>query len=104
MTRNIVEIFLGNNCSLNSVQFLLAPSLNVKLYYGANSDFRSINGRFLDTNFSKQVLPESVCVVVTIPAHIEDFIPLNLILYLRGNSQLFKVFKVTMFHYKVILI
>ena len=64
----------------------------------------SINGRSLDTIFSKQTLPESVYIVVYIPAYIENFIAMNLILYLRRNSQLFKVFRVLLFHYKVILI
>ena len=43
----------------------------------------SINGRSLDTIFSKQTLPESVYVVVYIPAYIENFIAMNLILHLR---------------------
>ena len=64
----------------------------------------SINGRSLDTIFSKQTLPESVFIVVYIPAYIENLIAMNLILYLRRNSQLFKVFRVLLFHYKVILI
>ena len=58
--QEIFEIILSNNCSSNSGQFLLAPSLNVKLYYGANSNSRGINGRSLDRNFSKQALPKSV--------------------------------------------
>ena len=62
-----------------------------------NSDLMRINGRSLDTNLSKETLPENVYVVVYIPAY-------NLILYLRGNSQLFKSFKVILFHYKDILI
>ena len=94
MGQEIAEINLSNNYCLNSGQFLLVPSLNVKLYYGANSDSRGINGRSLYTNFSKQTLPESVYVVVYIPAYIEDFVTINLILYLGGNSQLFKVFRV----------
>ena len=36
MAQEVFEIILSNNCSLNSGQFLLVPSLNVKLYYGAN--------------------------------------------------------------------
>ena len=72
--------------------------------YGANFDSRGINGRSLDTNSSKQALPKSVYVVVYIPTYIEDFVTMDLILDLRGNLQLFKVFRVTLFHYKVILI
>ena len=102
--QEIFEIILSNNCSSNSGQFLLAPSLNVKLYYGANSNSRGINGRSLDRNFSKQALPKSVHVVVYISGYIEDFVTMDLVLDLRGNSQLLKAFKVTLFHYKVILI
>ena len=50
----------------------------------------------------KQALPESVYVVVYIVTY--NFVSMNLILDLRGNSQLFKVFTVTLFHYKVILV
>ena len=102
--QEIFEIILSNNCFSNSGQFLLAPSLNVKLYYGANSNSRGINGRSLDRNFSKQALPKSVHVVVYISGYIEDFVTMDLVLDLRGNSQLLKAFKVTLFHYKVILI
>ena len=104
MPQEIFEIILSNNCSSNSGQFLLAPSLNVKLYYGANSNSRGINGRSLDRNFYKQALPKSVHVVVYISGYIEDFVTMDLVLDLRGNSQLLKAFKVTLFHYKVILI
>ena len=104
MPQEIFEIILSNNCSSNSGQFLLAPSLNIKLYYGANSNSRGINGRSLDRNFSKQALPKSVHVVVYISGYIEDFVTMDLVLDLRGNSQLLKAFKVTLFHYKVILI
>ena len=52
----------------------------------------------------KQALLESVYVVVYIVAYIENFVSMNLILDLRGNSQLFKVFRVTLFHYKVIFV
>ena len=95
---------LSNNCSLNSRQFLLVPFLNVKLYCGANSDSRGINGSSLKANVSKQALPKSVYVVVYIPAYIDDFVTSDSILDLRGNLQLFKVSRVTLFHYKVILI
>ena len=104
MAQEIFEIILSYNCSLNSGQFLLVPSLNVKFYHGANSDSRGINGRSLDTSVSKQALPKSVYVVVYIPAYTENIVTMDLILDLRGNLQLFKVFRVTLFHYKVILI
>ena len=52
----------------------------------------------------KQALPESVYLVVYIVAYIENFVSMNLILDLRGNSQLFKVFRVALFNYKVILV
>ena len=82
----------------------IGPSLNVKLNYGSNSDSRGIGDRSSNTNFSKQTLLESLYVVVYIPAYIEDFVIMNLILYLRGNPELFKVLRVILFHYKVILI
>ena len=53
-------------------------------------------------------MPESVYVIVSIPADIEDFVTLNLILDLimdlRGDLQVLTVFRVTLFHYKVVFI
>ena len=62
-----VETNLSHNYCLNSAQFLLVLSLNVKFYYRANSDSRGINGRYLDPKFFKQTKPESVYVAVYIP-------------------------------------
>ena len=61
-------------------------------------DAKSINSKSLDSNLSKQALPVSAYVVVSICAYIEGFVTL------RGNLQLFVVFKVTLFRYKVVLI
>ena len=53
-------------------------------------------------------MPESVYVIASIPADIEDFVTLNLILDLimdlRGDLQVLTVFRVTLFHYKVVFI
>lgn len=49
-------------------------------------------------------MPESIYAVVSVSAYIEGFVILNMILGLRGTLQLFTVFKVTLFHDKVILI
>ena len=99
------------NCRNNPTQQLFlefrtifACPLNFKLYYRVNSDSWGINGKSLDANFSKQTLPESVYLVFYIAANIEDFVTMNLILELRQNLQLFEVFRITWFDYKIILI
>ena len=79
-------------------------TLNFKLYFRVNADSWGINGKSLDTNFSKQTLPESVYLVFYIAANIEDFVTMNLILELRQNLQLFEAFRIIWFDYKVILI
>ena len=83
---------------------IFACPLNFKLYYRVNSDSWDINGKSLHTNFSKQTLPESVYLVFYIATNIEDFVTMNLILELRQNLQLFEVFRIIWFDYKVILI